>query len=136
MYVVIVETEIDAEARSGQPALLARLGFDHEGKLERELGLEVVNHENRRALAMVAMPGEIFMARRWWRMDDADTGGDVWFTVSELGDVCPTSEKEAMARLQPNRATPLALEGGLDTPVNIFCRPASLSGKPILRGNR
>jgi hypothetical protein len=136
MYVVIVETQIDAEERAGRPAFLARLDLTAAGDVEAEHGLEVVSHENRRALAMLALPGQVFAACRWWRTADEDMGGEIWFTLDDNGEVHPLSREEALAGVRgggaagPDRgAEPRTL------PSNIFCRPAILSGKPVLRGD-
>lgn len=64
MFVVIVETEIDAQQRVGSTACLAKLEQGIGGAIEENPGLKVLNHENRRALAMLARPREVFFARR------------------------------------------------------------------------
>lgn len=60
MFMVIVETQNDAEARAGRSAYLAKLVKGPNEAVEEEPGLEVVNCEKRRALAMLAWPGEFF----------------------------------------------------------------------------
>ncbi|WP_234685923.1 hypothetical protein [Bradyrhizobium monzae] len=134
MFVVIVETQIDAEARAGKSAYLARLVQGASGAVEDELGIEVVNYENRRALAMLARPNEVFLAWRWWQIGNEEGGGEVLFTVDGNGDVITLERKEADALLVESGAGVLETVGGRAPPVNVFCRPASLSGQSILRG--
>lgn len=134
MFVVIVETQIDAEVRAGRTAYLAKLVRDADGTVEEELGLEVLNCENRRALAMLAWPNEVFLAWRWWQINNDDAGGRVLFTVDGNGNVIPLEQKEADALLVDGGARVLVTAGCRAPPGNVFCRPASLSGQPILRG--
>lgn len=134
MFVVIVETQIDAEVRAGRTAYLAKLVRDADGAVEEELGLEVLNYENRRALAMLAWPNEVFLGWRWWQVNNDDAGGQVLFTVDGNGDVIPLEQNEADALLADGGDQVLATVGRRAPPVHVFCRPASLSGQSILRG--
>lgn len=126
MFVVIVETQIDAEERAGRTAYLAKLVQGAGGTVEEELGLEVCNYENRRALAMLAWPNEVFLACRWWRIGNEEGGGEVLFTVDVNGDLIPLGRNEADALLCGAQILPTV--GPRTPPVNVFCRPASLSG--------
>lgn len=134
MFVVIVETQIDAEVRAGRSAYLAKLVRDADGAVEEELGLEVLNYENRRALAMLAWPNEVFLAWRWWQINNDDAGGQVLLTVDGNGNVIPLEQNEADALLVNRGARVLVPAGRRAAPANVFCRPASLSGQSILRG--
>lgn len=129
---MIVETQIDAELRAGAPAFLERLEIGSTKGIGGEAGLEVIRHENRRALAMLAAPGQVFRARRWWRTGNADLGGTVWFTINQWGDVCPISESAAAARLEG--VTSPVWETSEEVLTNVFCRPTSASGMPVIRG--
>ncbi|MFK4496029.1 hypothetical protein ABIF86_000320 [Bradyrhizobium japonicum] len=134
MFVVIVETQIDAEERAGSAAYLAKLILDDGEAVEEELGIEVLKCENRRALAMLARPNDVFLAWRWWQMNNDDSGGQVLFTVDVYGNVIPLDENEADALLVEGVAPVGVMGGRRAPPVNVFCRPASLSGQSILRG--
>lgn len=135
MFLVIVETEIDAEQRAGGSAYLAKLEQGVGGAIEEKPGLEVLNYENRRALAMLARPNEVFLARRWWQMGSEEGGGEVLFIIDGNGDVIPLEHDEADALLVDDGGTRvLTTLGCRAPPVNIFCRPTSLSGQPITRG--
>ncbi|WP_027546708.1 hypothetical protein [Bradyrhizobium sp. WSM2254] len=134
MFVVIVETQIDAEERAGRTTYLAKLVQRAGGAVEEELGLEVVNCENRRALAMLAWPDEVFLARRWWQIGNQEGGGEVLFTVNGDGDIILLDHNEADALLVNGGAQVLATVERRRPPANVFCRPASLSGQSILRG--
>lgn len=134
MFVVIVETQADAEERAGRTAYLAKLVRNADGAVEEELGLEVLNYENRRALAMLAWPNEVFLAWRWWQINNDDAGGQALFTVDSNGNVIPLEQNEADALLVDGGARVMVTAGRRPPPVNVFCRPASLSGQSILRG--
>lgn len=134
MFVIIVETQIAAERRAGRTAYLTKLVQGLCGAVEGELGLEVTNCENRRAFAMLAWPNEVFLAWRWWEIGNEEGGGQVLFTVGGNGNVIPLEQNEADALLMEGGAQVLATVGRRPPPVNVFCRPASLSGQPILRG--
>jgi len=134
MFVVIVETHKDVEERIGRLGYLVRLEHGVGGATEKEFGLEVLNHENRRALAMLARPREVFLARRWWQVGDDEGGGEVLFTVDRHGDVIPLERNEADTLLGTGGAPVLEALGPRVAPMNVFCRPASLSGRSIPRG--
>ncbi|RXH33371.1 hypothetical protein XH84_10510 [Bradyrhizobium nanningense] len=133
MFVVIVETQIDAEEQSGRTAYLAKLEYEAGGAVGEVPGLEVLNQENRHALAMLARPNELFLARRWWRMGNEDGGGEVLFTVDHHGNIIPLDHNEAEALLVDGGARSLVTFGRRAPPGNVFCRPASLSAQPIVR---
>ncbi|MGL3104568.1 hypothetical protein [Bradyrhizobium sp. BR 1432] len=130
MFVVIVETQINAEARAGRSAYLAKLVRRASGAMEEELGIEVVNYENRRAFAMLARPSEVFLARRWWQIGNEEGGGEVLFTINGRGDVLPLEPKEADSLLFEGGAGDLEKLRGRAPPNNVFCRPASVHGRP------
>ncbi|WOH80422.1 hypothetical protein RX327_32260 [Bradyrhizobium sp. BEA-2-5] len=131
MFVVIVESQVDAEERSGRTAYLAKFEYGAGGAVGEVPGLEVLNHENRRALAMLARPNELFLARRWWRIGNEDGGGEVLFTVDHHGNVIPLEHSEAEALLVDGGARSLATLGRRTPPGNVFCRPTSLSGQYV-----
>ncbi|MDF0523328.1 hypothetical protein P0R31_39795 [Bradyrhizobium yuanmingense] len=134
MFVVIVETQIDAERRAGRSAYIAKLVKRTSGAVEQELGLEVLNYENRRALAMLAWPTDVLSAWRCWQIGNEEAGGEVLFTVDDNGDVIPLKQNEADALLAGGGVRVLETVGHRPPPMNVFCRPASLSGQSILRG--
>lgn len=134
MFLIIVETQTDIEERVGRPAYLAKVEQGVGGTTKSEFGLEVLNYENRRALAMLAIPSQVFVARRWWRIEDDEVGGEVHFTVDDNGDVIPLENEEVDALLSGGGAAALAALGHRAAPMNVFCRPTSLSGRSIPRG--
>lgn len=58
------------------------------------------------------------------------------FTVDGNGDVIPFEHNEVDGLLADGRGGVLETTGHRPPPMNVFCRPASLSGQPILRGRR
>ncbi|MCK1487757.1 hypothetical protein IVB25_35055 [Bradyrhizobium sp. 193] len=134
MFVVIVESQIDAEQRAGRSAYLARLVKRTNGAVEQEFGLEVLNCENRRALAMLAWPTDVLLAWRCWQIGNKEGGGEVIFTIDGNGDVVPLEQSEADALLVGGELRVMDAAEYRPPPVNVFCRPASLSGRSILRG--
>ncbi|MGY4501392.1 hypothetical protein ACVWYH_005323 [Bradyrhizobium sp. GM24.11] len=134
MFVVIVETQVDVEEQVGRPAYLARFQRSSDLSVGYEYGIEVLRHENRRALAMLAKRSEVFIAQRWWRVGGQEGGGEVVFTIDDNGSVIPLSRDEADVLLGTDGTKLNGALGARQAPANIFCRPSSLSGTSIVRG--
>ncbi|MGY4281615.1 hypothetical protein ACVWXO_000835 [Bradyrhizobium sp. LM2.7] len=134
MFVIVVETQVDVEEYVGRPAYLARITRSLDMTIDHEYGLEVLYYENRRALAMLAKPNEVFIAQRWWQVGGSECGGEVLFTIDANGDVIPISRDEADMLLGDDGEKVVGTIGPRSAPANVFCRPSSLPGRSIHRG--
>lgn len=73
---------------------------------------------------MLAWPNELFLAWRWWRIDNEDAGGEVLVTVDGNGNLIQLEHNGAEELIVDDGARVLATVGFRPPPANVFCRPA------------